>query len=379
MIVARKHRPVVCIGADNRDTPEFFRGKGQNPVVFQQCHGFSGCFPVDLPVFLTIVGTVRDGVKGFHLVKHAQPHARGHQADDGAVDQFLGNLTLFHRCQRLHIYHAAVDVAAPFQCQSSRFLRRLSHLMMFVKIQQSPAVGDIVALKPPFPPKDILHQQLTGTAGFAVGAVVSTHHCLYFSFGDAGFKGWQIGFPQVLWTHLGVEFMAQPLRTAVHREMLGTGSCFQVLGILSLNALDKFHAQPAGEIGILSIGFLAAPPTGIPEDIDVGTPKSEPLIDIPIFLRSIGVVFCASLCRDHFSYFMHLLPVKHGGQTDGLGEDRSGAGAGHPVKRLVPPVVGRNPQALYSCAVIGQLAGLFIQCHPGNQILCPLLKGESFV
>ena len=50
---------------------------------------------------------------------------------------------------------------------------------------------------------------------------------------------------------------------------------FQVFGIVALNAGDKGHAQTAREIPIFPVGLLAAAPTRVTKDIEVGGPKSK--------------------------------------------------------------------------------------------------------
>ena len=83
--------------------------------------------------------------------------------------------------------------------------------------------------------------------------------------------------------------MAQLLRPAVYCKMLGTGSRLQIFSI-SLDSFNKGNPQPGGQIRILAVGFMASPPSGIPENVYIGRPKGQPLIDVPVILRRIGIV-----------------------------------------------------------------------------------------
>lgn len=81
-----------------------------------------------------------------------------------------------------------------------------------------------MALEAPVFPEDLLQQGGAGAAGLAVGAVVGTHHRLHLGFGHQGPEGGQVRFIEVFLAAAGIETVAQALRSAVHREVLGTGS-----------------------------------------------------------------------------------------------------------------------------------------------------------
>ena len=153
-------------------------------------------------------------------------------------------------------------------------------------------------------------------------------------------------------------------------EVLAAGGGFQVPAV-ALQALDEADAQTAGQIGILAVGFMAAAPAGIAENVDIRAPDGQSLIDIPVLMGALAVVLGPGLVGDDGGDFLLHVLVKHGGQADGLGEDGRRAGAGYAVKHLVPPVVGGHAEPRNGRRIIFQLGGFFLQGHAGYQIFCP--------
>ncbi len=80
-----------------------------------------------------------------------------------------------------------------------------------------------MALEAPPAPEDIRQEGFAAAAGLAIGAVVGSHDRLHAGVHDAGLKGGEIGFLQVLGRYFGVEAVAEVLRAAVNGEVLGAG------------------------------------------------------------------------------------------------------------------------------------------------------------
>ena len=219
-----------------------------------------------------------------------------------------------------------------------------------------------MALEAPLFPEDV-HQQRLGAAGrLAVDAVVRAHNGLHMGLLHRRFKGGQIGFLHVLGGGLRVELVADGLGAGVHGKVLGAGSGLDILAV-ALHAFDKAHAQAGGQVGILAIGFMAAAPAGIAEDVDVGAPQGQALVDVPVALGGLAVVLGAGFGGNNLRHLAVEILVKNGRHTDGLGEHRGRAGTGHAVERFVPPVVGRHAQAGNGRRVETELRGLFFQGH----------------
>ena len=80
--------------------------------------------------------------------------------------------------------------------------------------------------------------------------------------------------------------MARGLGAAVHGEVLGRGDDAVVLRIVALHAGDEGDAHARGEERIFAVGFLAAAPARIAEDVDVGRPEVEALEDVGCVRRA---------------------------------------------------------------------------------------------
>ena len=261
---------------------------------------------------------------------------------------------------------AAVEVAAGSQCQLDGFRRTASHAVVLVKVPDRPAVGDEVALKAPFSPK-LLHEIGAGAAGLAVEPVVGAHDGLHALVHQRAERH-EIGLLQVLLRYPGVEAVPQGLGTAVGREMLGAGGRLQGLA-LALQAPYEGAPQPGRQRRVLPVGLLTTAPAGIAEDVHVGGPQGQAVIDISVPLPGKGVVLGSGLIGDHGSDPLHERFVEHSGHADGLGEAGGGAAPGEAVQSLVPPVVRGDPQPLDGRRVEAELSGLFLSGHAADQFL----------
>ena len=134
-----------------------------------------------------------------------------------------------------------------------------------------------MALEAPALTQDINQQGLGAAGSLAVDAVVRAHEGLNIGFLHRSLEGWQVGLPHVLLVGNGVELMTDGLGAGVHREVLGAGSDLQVLAV-ALQALDEANTQAGGQVGILTVGLVAAAPAGVTEDVDIGAPHAEALI-----------------------------------------------------------------------------------------------------
>ena len=61
------------------------------------------------------------------------------------------------------------------------------------------------------------------------------------------------------------------------REMLRAGQRQSVLGIVSLQPLNKGHPHPGSQKCVFAVGFLTAAPAWIAEQIDIGRPEVQPV------------------------------------------------------------------------------------------------------
>ena len=140
----------------------------------------------------------------------------------------------------------------------------------------------------------------------------------------------------------------------------------------SMHALHEGQAQLGGEVGVLAVGLLTAAPAGIAEDVHVGGPEGQAVIDVAVSFPGEGVVLGPRLVGDHGSDPLHEVFVEHGGHADGLGEAGGGAAPGEAVQPLVPPVICGDPQPLDGWRVEAKLSGLFLSGHAADQFLSKL-------
>src|SRR5207247_3775954 len=113
---------------------------------------------------------------------------------------------------------------------------------------------------------------------------------------------------------------------------------FQIPGIVALQSLDKFDSEPAREVRIFAVGFLAAPPARIAKDIDVWRPEGETIKPAPIPSPLRLVILGSCLFRDDSRDTADQLRVEGRAETDGLREYCRDAES-DAVQRIVPPVV----------------------------------------
>ena len=144
--------------------------------------------------------------------------------------------------------------------------------------------------------------------------------------------------------------------------MLAARSRLQILPI-SLKSADKTDPKPGGQIRIFPIGFMSPAPARITEDVDIGTPDSQALIDVPIAVSALPVILGPCFFSNGLTDLLLHFFVKHRSQTDSLGKNSCGACARNAVKRLVPPVVRRNAKPRDRRSIILQLTGLLLNCH----------------
>ena len=172
--------------------------------------------------------------------------------------------------------------------------------------------------------------------------------------------------------------MAQGLGTAVDSEVLGAGGGLHGLAI-SLQAPDVGLAQPGGEVGVLAVGLMAPAPPGVTENVDVGGPVGQALVDVPVAQGREGIVLGPSFGGGDVAQPLQQSVVEHGGHADGLGEAGGGTGPGNAVQGFVPPVVGGDVQPGDGGGIIAQLAGHFLHGHLGNLGPCFFLCGFTIL
>ena len=164
----------------------------------------------------------------------------------------------------------------------------------------------------------------------------------------------------------------------MYGEVLGTGRDLQVRRVAPLQPADHRLAQQTGQEGVFAVGLLAAPPSGITEDVDVRGPEREPLVLHAAFSRPVRlVVDRAGFSRDDPAHALHALGVERGRKADGLRKDRDLVlRAADSVQAFVPPVVGRNAEPFDGRCEVLHLRRLLFGRKSGDEIPHPFFDRE---
>src|SRR6266700_7148583 len=147
-------------------------------------------------------------------------------------------------------------------------------------VNNSSAVGNHVSLKVPFATKLLLQQELVHARGLPIDAVVGAHYRSRLRLCNGGAERRKIRIKLVVFADLHIGGVAGGLRAAVHSEMLGRRNHAVIFRIVSLHSRNKRHAHLCCEEWIFAVGFLAASPTRVTKNVDVGGPEIEALEDV---------------------------------------------------------------------------------------------------
>ena len=249
-------------------------------------------------------------------------------------------------------------------------------LMVSVEIFDRAAVADHMAGEAPLLTQHRLQQIRVGAAGFGVEAVIGPHDRFDLALGDGRLERGQIGVPQVARADGDIEPVAEGLGTAVHRIVLGAGRDFQVAPVAPLQAFDEGHSQATGEVGVFAVGFMAAPPARVAEDVDVRAPEGQSQAHDAVVQTARRVVLGAGFVGYGLPDPVHERGIPRCRQTDGLGKDSGLAGTGHSVQALVPPDIPGDPQAPDRRGVVPYLRDLLFECHASQQVLNAVCQGS---
>ncbi len=341
------------------------------PLVLQQHDGFARRLQGQLAMLGAVVDAVRNArvLDLCRRIEQAQLETRREQAPQRLVEVRFLEQARFDRRQQVAVLHAAIQVGAGLDCRCHARRRIGRRFVIEINIADGAAVRNHVALKAPLLAQDVVQQARVGAGGQPVHAVVGAHYALRAALSNRGFEMRQVGLEQVALADARVEGVAQGFGPAVHRVMFGGGDGLQILRIVALQAVDEVHGHLARQVGILAVGFHAASPPRIAEQVDVGSPEGQALVDIALAAADEFVILGAGLVADRGGHPQGQVRIPGGGQADRLRKNRGASGARHPVQALVPPVVGRNSEPLDGRRIVHELGDFFLQRHAGDQIV----------
>ena len=368
VIVSLQGHHAVRVRADHRDATDLFGIQRQRSVVLQQHHALFRRLPGQRGMFVRIHGRHRDPVILAVGIKQAQQGPRCHQPDTRPRDVRFRNQSFLQGFEDVQVGIPAVQVASVADRQRRAFRRGPGNMVVHMEVLDRPAVADHMSPESPLLPQRVLQQRFRSAGRFPVHPVVGAHHALYLGLLDGRLKRGQIGFRHVLLAGPGVKFMTERLRPGMDCEMLAARGGLQVFPV-SLKPLNKPDAQPAGQVGILAVGFVSPAPSWIPENVDIRAPYGQPLVDVPVPVGALPVVFCPGFLGNGLCDFLLHFFIEHRSHADRLRKHRRRSRPGHAMQHFVPPVVSRNAQPGNRRRVISQLACLFFDRHPADQFL----------
>ena len=227
------------------------------------------------------------------------------------------------------------------------------------------------ALETPTVAQDFGEQAGVNRAGHAVDGVVHGHERLGAAFGDAGFEGGQISFPEVARRGAGVENVAVGLGAAVDRVVFHGGYGFEIVRVVALQTSAEGDAEARGEERAFAVGFLAAAPARVAENVNIGRPDREAFVDLSRTASGAngGVVFGAGFRGDRFRDAVVERRVPGCGKSDGLGKHGGNPVAGDAMQGLVPPLVGGDAESRYALGVHAELVDLIGQREASQEVV----------
>jgi hypothetical protein len=125
----------------------------------------------------------------------------------------------------------------------------------------------------------------------------------------------------------------------------------------------------------LTVCFLTTTPTRIPENIDVGSPKSQSAI---LFVVAFGfgcIVHRPSFIRNCRRNSMGQITIESSSKPNRLRKNSCNSGTSYTVKRFVLITIRKNSQTLNCRCTMHHLVCLFFNCQSGYQILNSGIEG----
>ena len=391
VIVADQGIEAVGIGPDHRDPPRCALEGEQIAFVLEQHHRGSGHLQRLVAMRRGVeigLGDVRPRQRGI-VVEHAEPHPRSEQADKRAVEHLDRQRARVHAGNDLvGLGTEIVAVIAADHVHSGLEAERdalhavllIGKGVLAIDVRRAAAVGDDIALEAPVAPQPFLHQERAGAGGDAVERVVGAHDRPGLGLGHRLAEGGEVGFLQILRRGGEVLLVAAPFGPGMDGIVLRGRDGLVVFGIVALQPLDEGDPGLAREVRVLAIGLLPAAPARIAEDVDVGGPDGETLVEAAAAVGLERVeILRAELGGDDRRRVLHAVGIPHGRHADRLREHGGDAGAGDAVQPLVPPIVGGHAEAGDRGGGMAGLPGLLLQRHRRDQRLGSSVEVERRV
>lgn len=310
-------------------------------------------------------------------IEQAEAKTGGQRVGEGAIEFFFGEQIFLDGTFQGVEFAAAANIASCFDGRRGGFLGRGDEVMVGVDVIDRATVGNDIAGEAPLVAEQVGEEERIGARGFAEDGIVSTHETANVTLFHGHFEMRQVGFVEIALGGFDVEFMALGLGAAVDGEMFRTGNGFEIVRIIALNAANEGHADLAGQKSIFTVGFLAAAPAWVAEDINIRRPVGEADVFGAVALVFAGVIveLGAAFGGNDLAFVENQIRVPRGGHADGLGKYRGNSVASDAVEGFVPIIVFGDAEARDGRSVIAELLDFFGERHPADEVFDAGVRG----
>ena len=106
--------------------------------------------------------------------------------------------------------------------------------------------------------------------------------------------------------------------------------------------------KPSGKVWVFPEGFMTPSPPWVTEDVHIGGPEGQPLINIRIPAILLHIKLGPCLSGHHIRHLLHHILIKSRRHSHSLGKYCGCACPGNAVKGFIPPIIFFNSQTLNS-------------------------------
>src|SRR6185437_5929120 len=263
VVVAGKGIEVESVGTDDHQRGERGLAEREDIVfVLEEDDAFGGHLPgeVGMVGVMNAIRTIAAKGNRAFIIKEPQFHLCAEERGQGGVDLCFGEQAGIYRFQYVVLQDVrAVEVYAGFDGCGSGGNRSGKGLMPFEDVIECATISYYMSLEMPFFAENAVEECGAGAAGFAVYVVVGAHYGFHARVHQL-FKCVEVGLAEVFLVYDGIEGVTVRFGAAVNGKVFGAGGGFEVMGVVTLDAMDERGAHGSRQVGVLAIGLLATAP-----------------------------------------------------------------------------------------------------------------------
>ena len=352
----------VRAGADDRDAAQVL-AQGQQAVVLQQNHAFPGNAPGQLQMIGAAQHLLRTGLVGEGVLEQPQQELHPQHAAAGGVQDGGVQLSALHQMLQGILPYVMREVVelqihARFHAQAHGLLRRGGDEVPVVQAGDGGQVGAHKAPHAVLAAQYVGEQLVVHGDRDAVDGIIAAHGVHGAAVYKGGFKHGQAVAEHVVTAHGAGGAVQTAHRVAVAHVMLGlSGNGVRSGQVVALHAPHHLTGELAAQVGVLTVGFLAAAVTRVADQVHH---RAVALVD----------AHGPGLGGDGVAHLPPQLRVEGGGQADLLGE-AGGTVVEQAVQRLLAEQEGDAQTGLFQSValhLVGQGGGHAAQLHAAHAV-----------